>query len=117
MSLEGVVVESLDLSQLTDADLAGMLAAFRELALTRNRIALDLYAIVEKEMLSRHRSLEITDYTDDELNKAVACLCCAVDAARKGGLADDYPGVKFLLATINGLLDEMESRGLVHALQ
>ena len=77
MSLEGVVVESLDLSQLTDADLAGMLAAFRELALTRNRIALDLYAIVEKEMLSRHRSLEITDYTDDELNKAVACLSCA----------------------------------------
>lgn len=109
--------EPMDLTALTDSDLAALLEAMRVLALTRNRIALDMYAIIEAEMLARHQPVEITDYTDDEISKATAALACAVDTSRANGIDDAYPAMKFLLLNLTALIDEMEKRGMVQELQ
>jgi hypothetical protein len=94
-----------------------MVLAMRALALTKNRVALDLYCIIEREMLARHESVEIADYTDDELSNATACLCCAVDTSRAAGVDDSHPAMQFLLFNITALVGEMEKRGMVKELQ
>jgi len=112
-----MMFEPMELKALTDEDLVALLAALRELATTRNRPALDMYCIVETELLLRHEPIEISDYSDDELNKATACLACAVDASRTAGIQDDYPAMKFLMLNITALVDELERRGMVHEVQ
>jgi hypothetical protein len=102
---------------MTSDDLAALLEGLRALALTKNRIALDLYCVIEKEMLARHQTMEISDYSDNELSEVTATLACAVDASRAAGVSDDYPASKFLLLNLNALLDELERRGMVAELQ
>ena len=105
------------LADLTDDDLAALLEGFRAVALTGNRAAMELFSIVEREMLTRRQSTEIAHYTDDELAGALVMLTRAVDASRAGGVPDDYPAVQFLLVTITDLAGEVESRGLIRPIQ
>jgi hypothetical protein len=107
----------MEIKEMKGDDLAALLEAMRALALTKNRVALDLLVIVEREMLSRHESTPIADYADEDLSTATACLCCAVDTIRASGVEDDYPASRFLLLNLTALLDELEKRGLVHEVQ
>jgi hypothetical protein len=106
-----------ELREIADSDLALLAEAMGKLALTKNRVAVDLYTIIARETLRRHESLEIADYSDVELAVAISCLCAAVDASRAAGVSDDYPASRFLLLNLNALLDELERRGLVKELQ
>lgn len=106
-----------DLHTLDDEHLSIMLEAFRVLALTKNRVALDLFCIIEREVLRRCQTTRIEDYADDDLTGAMAMLTDAVDAARAGGATDDNPAMQFLLTTITDLAGEVQSRGLIQQLQ
>ena len=112
-----MTIDKMDLSTIADAELAAMLEAFRAVGQQGNRVALDLFCIVEREMLRRHESTEIAHYTDDELAGAVALITHAVDASRAGGVPDDCPAVQFLLLAITDLAPEVERRGLIKPLQ
>jgi hypothetical protein len=106
-----------DLKALADEYLSVLLEAFRALAPTKNRVTLDLFCIIEKEMLRRCQPTNIEDYTDDDLTTAMIMLTDAVDVARAGGAPDDNPAMQFLLQTITDLAGEVQSRGLVQQLQ
>lgn len=108
--------EPMDLKALTDRDLAGLLELFRTLA-PKNRVAVDLFAIVETEMLSRHEPTSISEYPDDQLSNATAELASLVDHSRANGIPDDYPSMRFLLLNLTALVDEMERRGMVNEVQ
>jgi len=112
-----MTIDRRDLTALTDSDLALLLEAFRALASQKNRVALDLFAIVEKEMLTRYQSTKIADYTDDDLANTVTALASAVDTSRANGIDDDYPTMRFLLLNLTVFIDEMERRGTVKEIQ
>ena len=57
----------MDLERISSNDLVALLEAFRAMGQEDNRVAVDLFCIVEREMLRRHESTELTHYTDDEL--------------------------------------------------
>jgi hypothetical protein len=109
--------EPMDLKTIASTDLAALLEAMRELALTKNRVALDLFAIIETEMLSRHQPVEIGDYLDTEIAEATVAIAAAIDATRARGITDDYPAVQFLRFNITTLVNEMEKRGMVKEVQ
>jgi hypothetical protein len=102
----------MDLKELSDEDLSAFLEVFRALAMQKkNKVAMDLFAIVEREMLSRHESTPIAEYRDDELVAMIEILKAAVDSARANGARDDVPLMQFLLENLTVLIGEAEKRG------
>jgi hypothetical protein len=109
--------EPMDLSDVSEPDLAVLLQGMRALAMTKNKPALDLFCIVEREFLARHPSTEIGNYSDTDLHNAAAALCVAIDEGRKRGLSDDYPTLRFMLLAVTAFAGELERRGTGYQLQ
>ena len=107
----------MDLSDVSEPDLAALLEGMRALAMTKNKPALDLFCIVEREFIARYQSTEIAAYTDRDLHNAAAALCVCVEEGRKRGLSDDYPTLRFMLLAVNAFVDELERRGAAYQLQ
>ena len=109
--------EPMDLSDVSEPDLALLLEGMRALAMTKNKPALDLFCIVEREFIARHSSTEIWNYSDNDLHNAAGALSICIDEGRKRGLSDDYPTMRFLLLAMNAFVDELERRGAAYQLQ
>jgi hypothetical protein len=103
--------------EITDEDLGALMEGFRALGQTGNRIGLDLFCIIEREMLKRHQGALVKDYSDEDLAAAVVMLTRCVDTSRAAGIPDDHPAVQFCLLAITSLSAEVEGRGLVQRLQ
>ncbi|MBM2804490.1 MAG: hypothetical protein HW419_2383 [Deltaproteobacteria bacterium] len=107
-----------DLEQISDNDLAGLLQLFHALAAGgKNRVAHDLYIIIEREGTRRHQSTPIAEYEDNQVVEAVNALTSFVDDMRAKGATDDHPGLHFILESVTVLIGEAERRGLVKPLQ
>ena len=108
----------MDLDQISDNDLADLLALFHSLAAGgRNRPAFDLYNIIEREGTRRHKSTLISDYQDDQLAETITALTAFVDDMRARGAPDDHPGLYFVLENLTTLIGEAERRGLIKPVQ
>jgi hypothetical protein len=111
------MIDPLDLTEISSTDLKALHEALREVALIPNRAALDILAVLEKEMLRRHEPSNISDYSDDEINQALAVLVTVIDETRSRGIDDGHAAVKFCLLNVTALVDELEKRNLIHELQ
>jgi hypothetical protein len=103
--------------QISDDDLAVLLEGFRTLAQAGNRVGRDLFCIVEREALRRHKEPMVAEYSDADLAGALAMLTAGVDASRAAGVPDSHPAVEFLLMAITSLAGEVKDRGLIQPLQ
>jgi hypothetical protein len=104
-------MEKLQLSDLSDSELSGLLEIFRQLAVDgRSRLFMDLFCITEKEILSRHISTKIENYTADELSHAIGRLTNLVDSVRGQGVPDSAPSLRFVLLALTGIVNEWERR-------
>jgi len=109
--------EPMDLSEVSEPDLAALLEGMRALAMTKNRAALDLFCIVEREFLVRHQPTEVANYSDQDLHNATAALCICINEGRKRGLSDDYPTIRFMLLAVTAFVGELERRETGYQLQ
>jgi hypothetical protein len=81
----------MDLEQISDNDLAGLLQLFAALAAGgKNRVAHDLFTIVEREGARRHKSTKIAEYQDNEIVETVTVLTSFVDDMRAKGAPDNH---------------------------
>src|SRR5262245_51857498 len=87
------------------------LEAFRHRAkASKNRFWLDLFCIVETEMLSRHHYTSVEELTDHELGEAAERLKDLIDDFRISQIPDDYPPSAFVLLALNLIIGEIERR-------
>jgi hypothetical protein len=106
------------LEQISDNDLAGLLQLFQTLAAGgKNRVAFDLYIIIEREGTRRHQSTLIAEYEDNQLVEAVNALTAFVDDMRAKGVPDSQPGLYFVLENLTTLIEEAERRDLIKPIQ
>jgi len=108
----------MDLKEIADQDLGALLQFFRTTAMQgSNTFMLDLFYIVERESLSRHKTKPIRDYQDKDLVEAIKQLKALVDEQRAAGVPDDYPGLHFVLLNLTVAIEEAERRGLIKPVQ
>ncbi len=108
----------MDLTEISDNDLSGLLQLFHALAAGgKNRAAHDLYIIIEREGARRHKSTPIADYQDNELVEIVQALTSFVDDMRAKGASDNQPGLYFVSESLTVLIEEAERRGLIKPVQ
>src|SRR5262245_40470579 len=101
----------MDPKELNNVELSSFLELFRYSAIAgRNRFFLDMMVIVEKEMIARHTTTEITHYNERELVDAIEQMKSLVDQLRDQGMANDYPALRFVLVAMTAAIGEMERR-------
>ena len=103
-------MHTMDLGEIAESDLAALLEFFRLSANGGNRLFLDLFTIIEREMLSRYETTALADYPDQTLMDALARLATLIDEQRAAGMKDDYPALRFLLLNVTAIVTEWERR-------
>jgi hypothetical protein len=100
----------MNIQDIPDHDLGALLEFCRYSASNGNRVFLDLFYIIEKESLRRHRSTEIQNYQGAHLIDAVERLASLVDSQREAGVPNDYPALLFIRETLSAIITEGERR-------
>jgi len=117
-NLGGKSEGNMDLKDIADSDLGALLEFFRAAAMQgSSKFMVDLFYIVERESLSRHKTTPIRDYQDKDLVEAIERLKALVDEQRAAGVPDDYPGLHFVLLNLTVAIEEAERRGLIKPVQ
>jgi hypothetical protein len=99
-----------NLETIADEDLKALITVCDAMAKEGNRFFCDLFVILSKEALSRHKGTDLSNYSTNELGEALERLKAVVDESRSAGVNDDYPALSFARVTLAAAIAELERR-------
>lgn len=98
----------LDLRSIALPDLQALTAVFSAMGQQGNRFFEDQFVILSRVALQSHELLEMNEYTDDDLLKAIEFLKLAIDGVHN--LPEEHPGKMFLKYSLTAAHNELQKR-------